>query len=539
MTPTKGSAVHGPSFVVGLLLTAFAVLVLHTFTFRRGARTALCPTTPPHKHLSDVLAAKNAHGEPTQSPSDREHSEQLLAALAQRHVDFEYQGRPLKSMEQPVKGLVPREESLDELSARPYHEHVPSLRAESRVIAKEGWRERTPSRPYVRREREGKCANAEATKLVMRALKSAREAFEDPVEYPPILDPAKGLYRDALRLDPACLNAKLSLVMLETAESCHEFDRTPWATWHRLDKEMADMDSGGTAGGSRDAEKDAKYWYWRSIVKELATNQTGESQYFFRKALEIDDGLRDEHLHPTTRFQTYMLRPVIDAKSFFFRKAFVQWLTYYEFMPYFGGYPKVTWEDTQRFARDWQIGIPDAMPRYCHEAVARVYSYVISGHLMDHTTRPDTCSHESPGDVLNTWMNVRIKEFIERLSGVKVKPTYGYTSGYKPGNLLRPHTDRDPCEFTLTYLMWAYPNAHYCPLYVQKTPWKLTSKWVGRFEDDTMKYDDVVDTRRQVGMWLVLRGRAKPHFAPALKPHTHCATLLAHFVPEDAERAVS
>jgi len=546
----RGS-LHTPSLLLGVLTAGAVILGL---TLLAGHARPKCPNTAAALIDDAVAGGALAHATSSASgPAASGQADALLAALAMRrsviHHNTERDEKLAEEAarlsrrqtaddpnapivfpeypEVPPHGYPkPKDEALDDLRKRPNHEHIEYFKTQPLLKPKEKWVEQTYSRPYERKEREKHCAASEAaTRLNAEAVHLAREAFDDPVVFSPALGHAKTLFAAAARLDPECVSAKLNLAMLETAESCHELELDPFGKWAELETRLADM------GRIPEAQAFAKYWWWRSIVTELVDNTTHRSREFYHKALQLDPELEEEHIHRQHRYHQGILRAKQTEAEFYLRKAFVQWLTYYEFAPYFGGYPKVTFEDTQRFARDFYISIPNAMSNYATTVLQRVYRYIMDAGMLAHTARPDTAAHESAGDCMNTWMNVRNREFVEHLSGVPVNATYGFTAGYTSGNYLRPHTDISLCEFTLSFLVTAHPTAAYCPIFVQSEPWPINNTWVGRYEDNTYLKHKAVNIHRQVGAWNVIRGRAVPHWTPPLAPHVECTTLLSHFVP--------
>jgi hypothetical protein len=106
---------------------------------------------------------------------------------------------------------------------------------------------------------------------------------------------------------------------------------------------------------------------------------------------------------------------------------------------------------------------------------------------------------------------------ISAMVGETVKPSYVYSASYQSGARLEKHTDREQCEFSLTYCLdySPEPNLH--------TPWPL------ELHTDS----SLVSVFQGLGDGLVYRGRVIPHSRETL-PHGHTSTsIFFHYVPEE------
>lgn len=75
-------------------------------------------------------------------------------------------------------------------------------------------------------------------------------------------------------------------------------------------------------------------------------------------------------------------------------------------------------------------------------------------------------SHSKYADSLTESMLLFLKPEIEKQTNLKLIPTYSYFRIYKPGDVLKPHTDRNSCEISVT-LTIGYKHEMKCnwPLY--------------------------------------------------------------------------
>jgi hypothetical protein len=125
-------------------------------------------------------------------------------------------------------------------------------------------------------------------------------------------------------------------------------------------------------------------------------------------------------------------------------------------------------------------------------------------------------AHNHP--VARFWHD-QLNERVSQLAGRRTKPSYSFVSLYLAGGDLFWHTDRPPCEYTITLLL------DYTPLDGDgRSPWALKLK--GR--DGTIH-----SLHQRVGEALILRGRELMHGRDALPDGHSSASLLFHFVNED------
>jgi hypothetical protein len=101
--------------------------------------------------------------------------------------------------------------------------------------------------------------------------------------------------------------------------------------------------------------------------------------------------------------------------------------------------------------------------------------------------------------------------------GEPVKPSYVYLASYQPGAILKKHTDREQCEFSVTLCL------DYSPEPRNATPWPL----------HLHKQSGIVTVFQAIGDALLYRGRQLPHSRDPL-PQGHTSTsIFFHYVRED------
>lgn len=125
-------------------------------------------------------------------------------------------------------------------------------------------------------------------------------------------------------------------------------------------------------------------------------------------------------------------------------------------------------------------------------------------------------AHSHP--VADFWHD-QLNERVAQLVGRRTKPSYTFVSLYLEGGDLKWHTDRPPCEYTITLLL------DYAPLDAQeRSRWAL--KVAGR---DGRTHD----LRQRVGDALIFKGRELSHCRDVLPPGHRSASMLFHFVDRD------
>lgn len=447
-----------------------------------------------------------------------------------------------------------------------FPEHVEALRNSKMHDNPGKWTDSEPSRPYKIGLREIPCDNAEASRFVAQGVHQMRLSYDSGQADVSFLEPAY-YFRAAMAKDPKCLTAALNWATLVVGRPALRLEPPEWekppqhlktASDQGAPISMAVFDVGYDFAHDGDriasvqllveveallksfaahanAVLEGRRHLWIGIVQELI-GKGAEAQSSYKTAIRVDPPVLNEMFHPTYYRHLRLIQSAVDTKEAFIRKGLLQILCFYEFSPAFGAFAKLALEEARGFVEAWQIHVKGPfLPPYVHIVASRMYRYLIDvGILHGVTLYRGAASFESNGDVFNTFINVRLQEFVTRLSGIPVRATYGYTAGYIGGDVLKPHTDRKACEFTLTILLSGYPHYSFCPLYTQHKPWKIDRNWIGRYEENTIVYSDVHELLPRPNDALILRGRAKPHFRPSLANHTSCTTLLAHFVESTA-----
>ncbi|KAJ9468115.1 hypothetical protein DIPPA_30055 [Diplonema papillatum] len=119
-------------------------------------------------------------------------------------------------------------------------------------------------------------------------------------------------------------------------------------------------------------------------------------------------------------------------------------------------------------------------------------------------------------------------DYITRLVGFPVKPSYSYMISYRDDSELAPHQDRDQADIVVSILLEQFPACDVWPLCIGLQPQPprrgdavkppaAQSKAVALYPGDA----------------LAFRGRQMVHWRERIPPGTETTMLLIHYVPKD------
>jgi hypothetical protein len=115
---------------------------------------------------------------------------------------------------------------------------------------------------------------------------------------------------------------------------------------------------------------------------------------------------------------------------------------------------------------------------------------------------------------VSRYFHHQLIDFVGRVAGERVKPTYAYVSAYQEGAVLRPHIDRRQCVFTLSLWLDHQPDA-------KRESWPL---W---FQTE----QGPVALTQSAGDAVLFRGCELPHWRDRPPPDGASTTLIFHYVP--------
>lgn len=111
----------------------------------------------------------------------------------------------------------------------------------------------------------------------------------------------------------------------------------------------------------------------------------------------------------------------------------------------------------------------------------------------------------------------QLSRVVSAVAGQPVKPSYVYLASYLGGAVLKKHTDREQCEFSVTLCLDFSPEPDFA------TPWPI------RLETP----QGTAAVYQALGDGLLYRGTKVPHFRGALGGGFTSTSIFFHYVPQD------
>jgi len=111
----------------------------------------------------------------------------------------------------------------------------------------------------------------------------------------------------------------------------------------------------------------------------------------------------------------------------------------------------------------------------------------------------------------------QITSIVSTVAGEPLKPSYVYFASYLSGAELKRHSDREQCEFSVTFCLDFSPEP------------KLETPWPIRLDTPT----DTVTVYQALGDGLAYRGTRLPHYRDVLGAGQTSTSIFFHYVSED------
>jgi hypothetical protein len=147
-------------------------------------------------------------------------------------------------------------------------------------------------------------------------------------------------------------------------------------------------------------------------------------------------------------------------------------------------------------------------------ALRRYYRCLIRKGVIQH---PDPqcpqrlVAHNEP---VARFFHHQLTNIVSAVAGEPVKPSYVYLASYQPGAELRKHTDREQCEFSISFCLDFSPEPE------RETPWPLCL--------DTSQ--GKVALHQALGDGLFYRGTRVPHYRDVLGAGMTSTSIFFHYV---------
>eukprot|EP01062_Namystynia_karyoxenos_P054549 TRINITY_DN4497_c1_g3_i1.p1 TRINITY_DN4497_c1_g3~~TRINITY_DN4497_c1_g3_i1.p1 ORF type:complete len:753 (+),score=209.53 TRINITY_DN4497_c1_g3_i1:89-2347(+) len=392
------------------------------------------------------------------------------------------------------------------------------------------WTNRFQTPEMLSGERTQPCGDPVADGHNARGVELVRNHLEFG-NYPAVVkDPAEAEehFLRAIEVAPRCVAANLNLAI---------------TMFSRLDRK--DLHLGVKyAEAARDAAPDsAKPHLWCAIYYELMQKWRPSTEEYLR-AFEIDStlplryfgrphkswGRRSVPPEPRIFFDpneaTMRNQAAHEAQEDGMRKL----LLYSEFAPYFGGYGALLLEQGMGFLDKWYIQLGRLIPPYCIKVVQEVYRPMIRKGWM-RWDGMDARRHTHHNGPMQRFLQAGILQQISRVAGYSLIPTYVYMGAYWGHTYLRPHLDREQCEYTLSITVDAHPEAGACGLGVADQPNKVPERG---YSDSPFRRNVLPPEANRIlvpqylGDGALIRGRAVLHWRET--DAVNCTQFFFHYV---------
>jgi hypothetical protein len=150
-------------------------------------------------------------------------------------------------------------------------------------------------------------------------------------------------------------------------------------------------------------------------------------------------------------------------------------------------------------------------------ALRRYYRHLIRTgeiRLGDNQSNRRYVAHNEP---VARFFHAQLAGKLGAVAGLKLEPSYVYMASYLSGSELKKHTDREQCEYSVTFCL------DFSPEPALATPWPI------RLDTPT----GTVTVYQALGDGLAYRGTRLPHYRSKLPEGQTSTSIFFHYVSED------
>ena len=158
------------------------------------------------------------------------------------------------------------------------------------------------------------------------------------------------------------------------------------------------------------------------------------------------------------------------------------------------------------------VPLPQLIHPFHVAALRRYYRYRIRRGtigLGDPQSARRYAVHNEP---LARFFHHQIASVMSALAGEELKPSYVYLASYLSGAELKKHTDREQCDFSMTFCL------DYSPEPEAATPWPI----------QLQTKNGMVAVYQALGDGLAYRGTRLPHYRGVLGEHQTSTSIFFH-----------
>ena len=150
-------------------------------------------------------------------------------------------------------------------------------------------------------------------------------------------------------------------------------------------------------------------------------------------------------------------------------------------------------------------------------ALRRYYRHQIRSGSIELGDRQSGRRYVVHNEPVARFFHHQIASLLSTVAGEPLKPSYVYFASYLSGAELKKHTDREQCEFSLTFCL------DFSPEPALATPWPISL--------DTS--DGTVTVYQALGDGLAYRGTRLPHYRAVLPEGQTSTSIFFHYVRRD------
>jgi len=183
---------------------------------------------------------------------------------------------------------------------------------------------------------------------------------------------------------------------------------------------------------------------------------------------------------------------------------------------------KAVWDDLARrsgprFREKGYAPLSNLIHPFHVAALRRYYRYLIRTGAIRLGDGQSARRYVAYNEPVARFFHHSLAPILSDLAGEPLKPSYVYLASYLSGAELKKHTDREQCEFSITFCL------DFSPEPALATPWPILL--------DTAA--GTVDVYQALGDGLAYRGTRLPHYREALAMGQTSTSIFFHYVPAD------
>ena len=190
------------------------------------------------------------------------------------------------------------------------------------------------------------------------------------------------------------------------------------------------------------------------------------------------------------------------------------------------------------FAKDGYAVFEKLVPRHQVSAMQAFYRKYVAEGFMPFGDTQVPGRYQQHDEPLASFLHRDLVRLMSLVVGSPVRASYVYAASYVEGAILHPHTDREQCEFSISFQVDYHPeppnDVSPWTLYVEPLvhDGPLPEQGVGKSWDD-VDMQAAAAVHLANGDGLFYKGRELVHYRTELPAGHRSTSLFFHFVPAD------